>query len=69
LIIEADGGQHLEQQEDDLKRTIFLEFPGYNVIRFWSNEILNNIHTLLEQIHGYLIEAPSPQPSPDGRGS
>ena len=68
MIVEADGGQHLEQVEDDTKRSVFLESLGYTVIRFWNNDILNDIHTVLEQIHRYLIEAPSPQPSPGGRG-
>ena len=64
LIVEADGGQHLEQVEDDLKRSVFLESMGYKVIRFWNHEILGDIHSALERIHAYLIEAPSPQPSP-----
>ena len=68
LVVEADGGQHLEQVESDLKRSLFLESLGYKVIRFWNHEILNNIHSVLEQIHSNLIEAPSPQPSPGGRG-
>jgi very-short-patch-repair endonuclease len=63
LIVEADGGQHLEQVENDLKRSIFLESLGYKVIRFWNHEILGDIHNVLERIHGSLIEAPSPQPS------
>ena len=68
LIVEADGGQHLEQAEADLKRSVFLESLGYKVLRFWNHEILGDIHTVLERIHGSLIEAPSPQPSPGGRG-
>ena len=60
LIVEADGGQHLEQAEDDLKRSVFLESSGYRVIRFWNHEILCDIHNVLELIHGNLIEAPSP---------
>ncbi|MGI9571240.1 MAG: hypothetical protein ACR2PH_16230 [Desulfobulbia bacterium] len=39
------------------------------MVRFWNHEILGDIHTVLEQIHSYLIETPSPQPSPGGRGS
>ena len=69
LIVEADGGQHLEQVEGDLKRSVFLESLGYKVMRFWNHEILGDIHTVLERIHGSLIEAPSPQPSPGGRGN
>ena len=68
LIVEADGGQHLEQVEDDLKRSVFLESLGYKVIRFWNHEILGDTYSVLERIHGSLIEAPSPQPSPGGRG-
>jgi very-short-patch-repair endonuclease len=69
LIVEADGGQHLEQVKDDLKRSVFLESLGYKVIRFWNHEILGDIHTVLERIHDCLIDVPSPQPSPGGRGS
>ena len=68
LIVEADGGQHLEQVESDVKRSVFLESLGYKVVRFWNHEILCDIHSVLEQIHSYLIEAHSPQPSPGGRG-
>jgi len=68
LIVEADGGQHLEQAEADLKRSVFLESLGYKVLRFWNHEILGDIHAVLERIHGHLIEAPSPRPSPGGRG-
>jgi very-short-patch-repair endonuclease len=65
LIVEADGGQHLEQTEGDSRRTVFLESLGYKVIRFWNHEILGDTLTVLEQIHSYLIEDPSPR----GRGN
>ena len=68
LIVEADGGQHLEQAEDDSKRSLFLESLGYRVIRFWNHEILGDIDAVLERIHGYLIEAPSPRPCGEGTG-
>ena len=68
LIVEVDGGQHLEQVEDDLKRSVFLESLGYKVIRYWNHEILDDLQSVLENIHRYLIESPSPQPSPGGRG-
>ena len=68
LIVEVDGGQHLEQMEQDNKRSLFLESMDYKVMRFWNNEILNDIDAVLEQIHSHLIEAPSPQSSPGGRG-
>ena len=45
LIIEIDGGQHNTNDniEYDEKRTKFLNEKGYKVIRFWNNEIDNNI--------------------------
>ncbi len=43
LIIELDGSQHLEQEEYDNERTKYLESLGYKVIRFWNNDVMNNI--------------------------
>jgi very-short-patch-repair endonuclease len=45
LIIELDGGQHLEQDASryDEERTKYLEARGYKVMRFWNNDVLNNI--------------------------
>jgi very-short-patch-repair endonuclease len=40
LIIEVDGGQHLEQEEQDTRRSKYLESKGYRVIRFWNDEVL-----------------------------
>ena len=60
LIIEADGGQHIEQMHEDLKRSEYLESLGYKVFRFWNHEILSDTRSVLEQIYRHLIEAPSP---------
>ena len=50
LIIEIDGGQHAEQVLYDLRRTRFLQSKGYQVIRFWNNEVLENIEGVLEAL-------------------
>jgi very-short-patch-repair endonuclease len=42
LVIELDGGQHLEQQDYDAIRTAFLASKGYRVLRFWNDEVLKN---------------------------
>jgi len=42
LVIELDGSQHLEQVEYDEERTKYLESLGYQVIRFWNNDVTNN---------------------------
>ena len=45
IVIEIDGGQHNQQNniEYDKKRTKDIESHGFSVIRFWNNEIDDNI--------------------------
>ena len=52
LIIELDGGQHNEPNniEYDNERTEFLKSKGYKVIRFWNNDVDNNIEGVFEVI-------------------
>lgn len=40
LIVEVDGGQHVEQSHYDDVRTRWLEDRGYRVLRFWNNDVL-----------------------------
>jgi len=47
LVIELDGSQHLEQEEYDAERTRELEKQGYRVIRFWNNQVLNDIERVI----------------------
>jgi very-short-patch-repair endonuclease len=56
LIIELDGSQHLEQQEYDEERTKYLETRGYRVLRFWNNDVLNNMDAVLKVIWDVLKE-------------
>jgi len=53
LVIEVDGSQHAEGPiaESDKERTRWLESEGYRVVRFWNNEITQNIEGVLESIH------------------
>lgn len=46
LIIEADGGHHADNAAD-IVRTADLERQGWQVIRFWNNEILRNSEGVL----------------------
>ena len=50
LIIELDGSQHLEQQEYDEERTKYLEARGYQVLRFWNNDVMKDIESVLKVI-------------------
>jgi very-short-patch-repair endonuclease len=50
LIIELDGSQHLDQAEYDSERTKYLEAKGYRVLRFWNNQVMNEIDAVLNVI-------------------
>lgn len=50
LIIELDGSQHLEQEQYDDERTKYLESQGYRVIRFWNNQVMNDIEAVVRAI-------------------
>jgi len=63
LVIEIDGGQHTEQQQDDDARTSSLAAHGYWVIRFWNNDVLENCAGVLETIRS-TCEHPPPHPNP-----
>jgi len=65
LIIELDGGQHTEQMAYDQHRDAWLLSQGYTVLRFWNNDVMQRLESVLERIRCAL----SPDPSPtSGRG-
>ncbi len=49
LVIELDGGQHCDK-EDDKDRDDCLQNMGFKVLRFWNNEINDNIEGCMEVI-------------------
>ena len=52
LLVELDGGQHSEQKvsDRDLAKQNYAQGQGYNVLRFWNNDVDNNIEGVLEII-------------------
>ena len=50
LVIELDGGQHQQRIEYDGRRTRWLRSQGYTVLRFWNNEVLEDIDAVLNSI-------------------
>ncbi|GLK84583.1 hypothetical protein GCM10017653_26530 [Ancylobacter defluvii] len=65
LAVELDGGQH--STETDAERTRIIEVHGYLVIRFWNNEVNENIEGVLARIMETLrASTPHPTPLPDG---
>src|SRR3954468_22693330 len=75
LVIEVDGGQHDARAAQDEARTKWLNAQGYRVIRFWNNEVLQNIDGVLQEIVRVLalprlrdVSLPPPPPPPPPRG-
>jgi very-short-patch-repair endonuclease len=42
LVIEVDGSQHAESANDAL-RDRYLESQGFRTLRFWNDEVLDNL--------------------------
>jgi very-short-patch-repair endonuclease len=55
LAIELDGGQHNEAV--DAPRTEVIEAFSYRVIRFWNNDIFENLEGVIEVIQRKLAMA------------
>ncbi len=50
LAIEIDGVQHLQNKEYDKLRSDYLSVFGIRVIRFWNNEVNQDIDLVLSKI-------------------
>jgi len=73
IVIELDGGQHAKpgQAARDLTRSAYLHGRGYRVLRFWNNDVLNDVEAALTAIHAAIKERevpPTPNPSPPQAG-
>ena len=56
LIIEVDGSQHAtrSRSKEDATRTSWLESQGFRVIRFWDNDVLQNLEGVFSEIEHVL---------------
>lgn len=67
LVVELDGSQHNESI--DRTRNRFLESRGLRMLRFWDNEVLQQMDAVLETIlrtaHDRTL---TPTPLPEGEG-
>ncbi len=52
LVIELDGDQHgrKEHSKDDAVRTEWLNAKGFKVLRFWNNDVIQTMDSVLETI-------------------
>ena len=58
LIIEVDGSQHAQAVEPDRLRSDALGAAGYLVLRFWNNDVLENIDGVVREIERTLGARP-----------
>jgi very-short-patch-repair endonuclease len=49
LAIEVDGSQHIDNKYDD-RRTKYLQSKNIFVLRFWNNDVLNNLDGVYRKI-------------------
>ncbi|MDE2307342.1 MAG: endonuclease domain-containing protein [Xanthomonadaceae bacterium] len=56
LVIELDGGQHLDALAYDRRRTEVLQREGYRVLRFWNDDALLRTEDVLREIFRVLEE-------------
>jgi very-short-patch-repair endonuclease len=65
LVVEVDGGQHLESKRDE-NRDRYLVDHGYRVMRFWNNDVLSNIDGVLMVLDQALRESAGRSDPRDG---
>ncbi len=64
LVIEIDGGYHLDNKEFDQERSEYLNSQGFKVIRFTNEEVQENIKLVLSSIKDELDKSSSLRDSP-----
>jgi len=57
LIIELDGGQHMDNQVYDRKRTDWLMAHGFKVLRFWNHDVFQQTPSVLDAIMTELLQS------------
>jgi very-short-patch-repair endonuclease len=69
IVIELDGGQHGAQTKYDSKRDAWLQGRGFVILRFWNNEVIENLEGVLDMISRIVDQASSPPPADALRAS
>jgi very-short-patch-repair endonuclease len=59
LIVEVDGGQHVEQEEYDERRTENLRALGFDLLRFWNFEVVDDVESVVESVEQRILQLKS----------
>lgn len=68
LIVEVDGATHADTVETDAVRTRYFEAQGYQVLRFWNHEVMENPEGVLTRISLSLREREGGAKRREGEG-
>jgi very-short-patch-repair endonuclease len=55
VVVELDGGQHLDRADHDKQRDRLIEAQGFLVLRFWDNQVFQDTQAVPDEI----IRAPT----------
>jgi very-short-patch-repair endonuclease len=62
LIVEVDGGRHAESVRD-VERDAWLTRNAFRVVRYWNNDVLQNLEGVLTDLAAELNKPPHPSSS------
>jgi very-short-patch-repair endonuclease len=68
LVVELDGGQHAVEQEKDRVREDWFNKEGFQILRFWNTEVLQNIDGVVAVIRRTCLSHPPLTPPIKGGG-
>lgn len=60
LVVELDGSFHRKRREYDKERTECLNRLGVRVLRFWNNEVIEDIDLVVGKIEEELVQSTPP---------
>ncbi len=68
VVVELDGSQHAGSKKDLLRDKWFNQH-GFQVLRFWNNEVFENLDGVLEKIMEVCVSGHPPPTPPLREGS
>ncbi len=71
LVIEIDGGTHIDKEKEDKNRQEMLEQLELSFLRFEDIQVKTEMHRVLEKIYSFIedFEKMNPPKSPFTRGT
>ncbi|OGD78761.1 hypothetical protein A2368_04295 [Candidatus Collierbacteria bacterium RIFOXYB1_FULL_49_13] len=54
LAVELDGGQHIDRKQYDEYRSEYFSTMGIRVIRYWNNQVTQEIDNVIDDIQRHL---------------